>query len=271
MPDLTYSSAASAVLSRFLYSISHDIDILFRSLAGPQHVFPRLASHFFFIPYGCIVNRPVEKHLEHLQQFQLSHDLDSTVHDRFALEELPQILFRENNRLHDFAQRNVLASTPGSNLTITMLDIELILAQQPFSEVAVDFVDAFLKFMGGNFAEMRDLQARLDSFFQSGSERVGVRLDQTHQPIGEHHTHPLVLVTSPGYTPSFTVASSSVQPSTGTLIVSTTDSSVCGTVMAREIMHTDLVRRNSVSPASRWSSECTVKRGRIRISVKLHP
>ena len=41
--------------------------------------------------------------------------------------------------------------------------------------------------------------------------------------------------------------------------------------MAREIMQMDLARRRSASPASRCSSKLTVSRGRIRISLKLHP
>src|SRR5579859_1916793 len=41
--------------------------------------------------------------------------------------------------------------------------------------------------------------------------------------------------------------------------------------MAREIMQIDLARRKSASPVSRCSSKLTVSRGRIRISLKLHP
>ena len=51
-------------------------------------------------------------------------------------------------------------------------------------------------------------------------------------------------------TPSLSAASWLLQPSTGILMLSTVGSNVCGTVMAREIMHTDFVRRKSASPAS---------------------
>jgi hypothetical protein len=31
----------------------------------------------------------------------------------------------------------------------------------------------------------------MDSFFEPRRERIGVGFDQTHQPVGKHHTHPL--------------------------------------------------------------------------------
>src|SRR5947209_5935699 len=119
--------------------------------------------------------------------------------------------------------------------------------------------------MGGYLAEVGHLAACLYFFVEPGSQRIGVRFNQTHQSIGEHHTHPCL--TGRGQTPSFMTASSLVQPSTGTFPVSTVGSIVCGTVIAREIMHRDLVRRKSPKPVSRCSCEGMVNRGRIRISV----
>src|SRR6266704_3548334 len=104
IPDFTQASAWSAVLRRFLYSISHDIDIRIRPLDSPQRAFPARVSNFFFIPHSGIINRPVKKHLEHLQQFQLPHDLDGTIHYRFTLEKIPEILFRNNDGLNDLAE-----------------------------------------------------------------------------------------------------------------------------------------------------------------------
>src|SRR5438477_12770110 len=105
--------------------------------------------------------------------------------------------------------------------------------------------------MGGNFAKVSHQAARLYSLFESGGERIGVRFDQAHQPVREHHLNTSSGVPNPGsHTPSFTVASSLFQPSTGIFTVSTVGSKVCVTVMAREIMHTDLARRNRLRPAS---------------------
>src|SRR3974390_3168374 len=84
-------------------------------------------------------------------------------------------------------------------------------------------------------------------------------------------THPLASGAIPDYTPSFTTESRLLHPSTGTLPVSTQGSIVWGTVMAREIMHADLVLRSRFRPASHCSSHVTVSLGRIRISLKLHP
>src|SRR5215471_11233787 len=83
-----------------------------------------------------------------------------------------------------------------------MLDIEFVLAQQPFAEVAVDLVNAFPQFVRGNLAEMNDLRRAVNFFFQAGGERVSVRFNQTDKSVGEHHTHPLVSNTSPALHPN---------------------------------------------------------------------
>src|ERR1700751_2387365 len=120
MPDFTHCSASSAVLSRFLYSISHDIDILIRSpLDDPEHShLTRRSVGLFFIPHSGIINRPVKKHLQHLQEFEFAHDFDGTVHDRLAFEELPQVLFGKNDGLYDFTDRYVLPPAARPDLSI---------------------------------------------------------------------------------------------------------------------------------------------------------
>src|ERR1700757_4189238 len=100
----------------------------FAPLDSPQSRLMRLLGHFFFIPHRGIVNRPVEEHFEHLQQFQFSHDLDGAVHNGLALQEFPEILFSENDGLNDFTERNALAGAPDPDFAITVLDVELVLA-----------------------------------------------------------------------------------------------------------------------------------------------
>src|SRR5579864_1962779 len=256
MPDFTQASASSAVFSRFLYSISHDIDILnYSPLDGPQHAgVTRRSSHLFFIPHSGIINRPVEKHFQHLQQFEFTHDLDRAVHDRFAFQKFPKVLLGENDGLDNFTERHALPCASRPDFPVAVLDIEFVLPQQPLAQVAVDFVNTLSQFMGGNIAEMRDLGTGLNSLFQPPGKCIGVSFDQTNESVGKHHHTPLVVPffehEARLHTPSLSAASWLLQPSTGILMLSTLGSSVCGTVMAREIMHTDFVRRKSASPAS---------------------
>src|SRR6266516_3719881 len=191
IPDFTQARASFAVLSRFLYSISHDIDILLAPLEGPQRSgFMRSAGDFFFVPHSGIINRAVKKHLEHLQQFQFPHDLDCVVHHGFAFEELPKIFLGENNGLHNLAQRDALLSAARTDFAVAMLNVEFVLAEQPLAQVAVDFVDSFLELVDGNVLEVGNLRGHPGSFFQPLSERIGVRFDQTNESVREHHTHP---------------------------------------------------------------------------------
>src|SRR5215467_12899450 len=100
------------------------------------------------------------------------------------------------------AEWNSQVSPTTSDFAITVLDIEFVLAQQPFPEVAVDLVNVFPQFVRGNLAEMNDLRRAVNFFFQAGGERVSVRFNQTDQSVGEHHTHPLVSNTSPASHPN---------------------------------------------------------------------
>src|SRR5437763_3946521 len=93
-----------------------------RSLNRPQFATSRSMSDFIFIPHSGIINRPVEEHFQHLQQFQLPHDFNSAVHDRFALQEIPKIFLGENDGLHKLAERDVLPGTPRSNVLVALLD-----------------------------------------------------------------------------------------------------------------------------------------------------
>jgi hypothetical protein len=222
---------------------------------GPQHArLQRRSGHLFFISHSGIINRPVEKHLQHPQQFEFAHDLDRAVHHGFALQELPKVLLGENDGLDHFAERYALPCASQTDFAVAMLDVEFVLPQQPLAQVAVDFVNTLSQFMGWNIAEMSDLGTSLNSLLQSPGKCIGVRFDQTNESVGKHHHTPLVVPFSERearlHTPSLSAASWSLQPSTGILMLSTVGSNVCGTVMAREIMHTDFVRRKSASPAS---------------------
>src|SRR5579863_1082600 len=152
--------------------------------------------------------------------------------------------------------------------------------------MAVNFIDPVTQLVGRQTAKVVELP-RLDSFFGAPGKRIGMGFNQPYQPVGKHHNHLLLAGSACGQpsrpslqapvtqapltqAPSVT-ADSAAQPSTGILEVSTLGSSVCGTVMAREIRHTALVLRSNPMPASNSSSEWTVSLGRIVISQKLHP
>src|ERR1051325_315531 len=143
IPDCTQARAWSASLRRFLYSISHDIDIRSAPLNRPQFAATRRLSDFIFVPHSGIVYCPIEKHLEHLQQFQFPHNFDGPVHYGFALQKIPEIFLGQNNCLDHLAERYVLASPAGPNLAIPMFNIEFVFPQQPFPEMAVNLVNAF--------------------------------------------------------------------------------------------------------------------------------
>ncbi len=116
---------------------------VFILLAGPQLTCVRVADNFVFIPHSGIVYGAVKKHFEHLQQLQFAHNLDGAIHHSFAFQEIPEILFGENDCLDYFAERNSLLSAVGSDLAIAVFDIEFILAQQPLAEMPVNLVDTF--------------------------------------------------------------------------------------------------------------------------------
>src|SRR5580704_2002724 len=133
MPDFTHPSALSAVFNRFLYSFSHDIDILVRSLKKPSvrlHATP-----------GRLLPRTPQRHSKLLCQktFQASaavpvpHDFDGAVHYCFTLQEIPEVFLGEHDGLHNFTQRNALFGPPGANLAIALLNVEFILAEKPFA------------------------------------------------------------------------------------------------------------------------------------------
>jgi hypothetical protein len=163
-----------------LYSISHDIDIRFRPLARPQRPASGRSSYFFFIPHSGIVNRSIKKHLEHLQQFQFPHDLDRTIHERLAFQEIPEIFLREDDGLHDLAERYPLACAARANFSVAVLDIEFILTEKPFAEVAINFVDSFPQFMWRNLTKVCDLLACARSSSPAASASACVSIKRTN-------------------------------------------------------------------------------------------
>lgn len=124
--------------------------------------------------------RLIEKHFQHLQQFEFTHDLDRAVHHDFALQELPEILFGENDSLNNVTERHALPCAARPDFAIAVLDIEFVFSQQPLAQVAIDFINTFSQFMGGDIAEMSDLGTGLNSFFQSArrAHRREIRSDE---------------------------------------------------------------------------------------------
>jgi hypothetical protein len=98
-----------------------------------------------------------------------------------------------------------------------------------------------------------------------------LRPDGPQRTLCSHSSRMIFIPGPPDHIPIVTSAPSLLQPSTGTFPVSTEGSRVWGAEMAREIMHPAFALRSNASPASHRSSDCTVSRGRIRISLKLHP
>src|SRR5579871_1715762 len=145
MPDFTQPSASSAVFSLSLYSISHDIAIRSAPLACPQGALAQPPGSVFLITHSGIVNCPIEKHFQHLKQFQLPHDLNGPIHDGFTLQKVPQIFFGKNKCLDHLAERDSLVSAATANLAVAVLYVQFVLVQQPFTEVTIDFVDTLSK------------------------------------------------------------------------------------------------------------------------------
>src|SRR5580765_4568407 len=95
-------------------------------------------------------------------------------------------------------------SAARSDFAITVLDVELVLAQQPLAQVAVDLIHTFSEFVSGNIAEVGNLRACLDSLFKSAGKGIGVSFDQTNESVGKHHNHPPSLSPEIDTRPSFT-------------------------------------------------------------------
>ena len=156
-------------------------------------------------------------------------------------------------RLDDFTERHVLPGPACTNFAIAIFDIEFMAADQPLAQMAINFVNAFPQFRGRNM-KMSYLTAGVNFPFQSPGECIDVSFDQTNESVRKHHHHrSFSLILSHAaqlHTSSLSAAAGPIQPSTGIFTLSTVGSIVCGTVMAREIMHPDCVRRNSRNPAS---------------------
>src|SRR6185369_11557750 len=142
MPDCTERNASCGVRSFFLYSISHDIACLLLS---------DISALRLLVSDRCVINRPLKKLLQHLQQFQLTKNLHRAVEYRLPLQKIPQVFFCLDNRPHDLAQRDPLLGPPLADLYIPMFDIELGFTQQPVPEMAVDFVNPRFQFLARNF------------------------------------------------------------------------------------------------------------------------
>src|SRR5579863_4389245 len=126
------------------------------------------------------IDSTIEKLLEHLQQFKFAHDFYRTVRHRFALQEVPEIVFRQDDYLNHLSQRHFLRCAPGPDFAIALLDIRLVFPQQPLAEMAIDLVNPLAQFMDRKRAKAAEASGRHDLLLQAGSQRIGMSLYQTH-------------------------------------------------------------------------------------------
>ena len=87
------------------------------------------ASAAHSIAYGGCVDRAIEELIEQLQQFLLSEDFYWAVRIRLIKDELPEIVFRQNDRPDHLAQRNTLRGAARANLRVALLDVGFALLQ----------------------------------------------------------------------------------------------------------------------------------------------
>ena len=90
-----------------------------------------------FVTHGGRVNRTIKELFQQLQQFLSRKDLDWAVRNGLVDNEFPKILFRQNDRPNQLAERNSLMSAASANFGIALLDVRFTLAEQPLSQMAV--------------------------------------------------------------------------------------------------------------------------------------
>src|SRR5215469_4783359 len=90
IPDFRHPSATSAVFTRFLNSISHDMDNLVRSPNQPS-INSRALRGKILLPNPQLHNKwPDWKTFLHMGQFQLSHDFAGKVRHGLTFKEIPR-------------------------------------------------------------------------------------------------------------------------------------------------------------------------------------
>ena len=75
-----------------------------------------------------------------MQQLLLFRNVHRTIRIGHIVNELPEILFRQNNDPDQFAERNTLLGPAGANCGIALLNVAFAFLQQPRAQVMVNFV-----------------------------------------------------------------------------------------------------------------------------------
>jgi hypothetical protein len=142
-----------------------------------------LGKSSFLITSRSEVHGAIEELVNPAEHLMLGQDFDLETRPGFAVEKVPQIVFREDDGPEEFAEGHSLAVTPGANFRILALDILLGAGRQPLPEMAIDFVNTLLEFVLRYFVERRKAQGALDSVQQFLSELMGTRFYKTDQPV----------------------------------------------------------------------------------------
>jgi hypothetical protein len=90
------------------------------------------------------------------------------------------------------AQRNSLGGTSRANLRVSLLDIAFAFADQPVTEVAINFRNSELQLFGWNLPIIGQKRRGAHPFQEARSQRVGMSFDEPDKPVGKHHDRLLV-------------------------------------------------------------------------------
>src|SRR5215469_13981665 len=152
IPDATQLRAWSAVCNFLVYECSQDIVpfVLLTSLARFSCLCECVLCNRPLIAHGRVVNRPVEELIQPFEHLNLAKHFYRTLKCSFLLDELPKVLFGQNNRPNELAERDMLQSTAGTDLQVPCFHIPLVLGHQPIAQMPVDLKDALFQLFAWN-------------------------------------------------------------------------------------------------------------------------
>src|SRR5271170_56862 len=124
IPDRTQRNASSGVRSFALYSSSQDILPPLSSCSHPQRLRPTRS----LIADGRGIDCMIEELIQQLFNFEFSRDLRWPVQNRLSFQEVPKVFLGQDDRPDELAQGHALAGALGTNLQVSLLDVQLAFA-----------------------------------------------------------------------------------------------------------------------------------------------
>jgi len=125
-----------------------------------------------------IVQRAVEELVQHAQQFELATQLQRCFLNRLALQEIPQVLFSQQNAPENMVDRDSLVAPVLAEFDVRSLDIPFGFVEQPLGKVHVDFERTAFNFSAWNFLQFRTLGRILDFLDERMSQIFGMPFDK---------------------------------------------------------------------------------------------